>query len=42
MDFFPRLCQKSWFVMKKKTLSLVALFALAAWTMASSLALSRP
>jgi hypothetical protein len=35
MDFFPRLCQKSWFVMKK-TLSLIALFARAAWTMAAA------
>jgi VWFA-related protein len=35
MDFYPRLCQKSWFVMKK-TLPLIALFALAAWTMAAA------
>ena len=35
MDFFPRLCQKSWFVMKK-TLLLIALFAGAAWTMAAA------
>jgi VWFA-related protein len=34
MDFFARLCQKSWFVMKK-TLSLVALLAGAAWTAAA-------
>jgi VWFA-related protein len=36
MDFFPRLCQKSWFVMKKKTLSLIGLFAGAAWTIAAA------
>jgi VWFA-related protein len=35
MDFCTRLCQKSWFVMKK-TLSLIALFAGAAWTMAAA------
>jgi VWFA-related protein len=35
MDFLPRLCQKSWFVMKK-TLSLIALFAGAAWTVAAA------
>jgi hypothetical protein len=35
MDFFARLCQKSWFVMKK-TLPLIALLAGAAWTVAAA------
>ena len=36
MDFYPRLCQKSWFVMKKKTLFLITVFALAAWTIVAA------
>src|SRR5207248_1895467 len=35
MDFCTRLCQKSWFVMKK-TFPLIALFAGAAWTVAAA------
>ncbi len=35
MDFCTRLCQKSWFVMKK-TSSLIALLAGAAWTVAAA------